>query len=216
MKRGRRHFELRILSYCNSYYIDRIADLEAALSRKPRVLQLDMIGVGEIPADSALLIRSILIRRPAQTRIITNARSSLQGGSVLIWLMGDVRFLRDDATVFFRKADLPEKEKPADDDVWKDSDACAWNSSSSIDPEEGDHARMLEAINEFLPVKELVGRIVEKPLLREFGLVDNETMDGFLKTVFRKRQTPRAVPVTPDSRIKPVKSGSPRTRRIRR
>ena len=49
-----RRFQLKIMSYGNSYYIDRIAQLERALARKPRVFQIDMVGVGEIPADSAL------------------------------------------------------------------------------------------------------------------------------------------------------------------
>ena len=84
-------FQLKLLSYGNSYYIDRIAQLESALRRKPKALQLEMIGDGEIPADTALLIRSILMGRSPKTRLITNARSSLQNGSVLVWLMGDVR-----------------------------------------------------------------------------------------------------------------------------
>src|SRR6185503_4178173 len=85
-----------------------IARLEAALARKPRVLQIDLIGVGEVPADAALLIRSVLMSRSPRTRVITRARSSLQNSSVLVWLLGDSRIIRDDAKLFFRRADLPE------------------------------------------------------------------------------------------------------------
>ena len=82
-------FQLKLLSYGNSYYIDRIAQLESALRRKPRALQLEMIGDGEIPADTALLIRSILMGRSPKTRLITSARSSLQNGqsSFGSWVM---------------------------------------------------------------------------------------------------------------------------------
>jgi len=42
---------------------------------------------GEIPADSALLIRSVLIESFAEDADHHDARSSLQGGSVLVWLL---------------------------------------------------------------------------------------------------------------------------------
>jgi len=87
-KTGLRGFQLKILGYgSNSYYIDRVADLEKALAKRPRQFQIDLVGDGEIPADWALLIRSILIQRASQTQLITNARSSLQGGSALVWLL---------------------------------------------------------------------------------------------------------------------------------
>src|SRR5262245_17061507 len=156
-KQGLRQFQLRLLPYGNCYYIDRIAQLETALARKPRVLQIDMVGVGEIPADSALLIRSVLLDRWPKTRIITVARSSLQNGAVLVWLLGDSRIIRDDAKVFFRRANLSEDDEPEENEVWKDEPKFC-DSFSEIDPEEGDYARVLELINEFLPVKELAGR----------------------------------------------------------
>ena len=118
-KQAHRRFDLKLLGYGNCYYIERIARLEAALARKPRALQIDMIGVGEIPADSALLIRSVLLTRSPKTHLITNARSSLQNGSVLVWLLGDTRLIRDDARLFFRRATLSE-----DDDVKQEEYEC--------------------------------------------------------------------------------------------
>jgi hypothetical protein len=181
-----RRFQLKILAYGFSYYVDRIARLEAALARKPRLLQIDMIGVGEIPADSALLIRSVLVRRHANTRIITNARSSLQGGSVLVWLLGDTRIIRDDARVYFRPVDLSEIKEPDETEPWKDKREF-WDSPTGIDPEEGDYARVLQLINEYLPVRELAGRLIEVPVLRQFGLVENEKVDQFLAAAFGKQ-----------------------------
>src|SRR5262245_7291210 len=55
-----RRFQLQILSYGNCYYVDRIADLETALAKKPRLLQIDIVGVGEISPDAALRIRAAL------------------------------------------------------------------------------------------------------------------------------------------------------------
>ena len=187
-RQGLRRFQLKIMSYGNSYYIDRIEQLEKVLSRKPRLIQIDMIGMGEIPADSALLIRSVLMGRSLKTRLITNARSSLQGGSVLVWLLGDKRTIRDDAWVYFRRANLPDDAEADPNADWKHNEPKYRDSFSEIDPEEGDYARVLQVINEFLPVKELAGRLIRVPVLRQFGLVENEQVDCFLATAFGKSE----------------------------
>src|SRR6267378_465623 len=159
LKQGVRRFELKVKAYANSYYIDRIAQLEKVLARKPRSLQIDMIGVGEIPADAALLIRSVLMARSPKTQIITNARSSLQGGSVLVWLLGDRRSIRHDARVYFRPADLSEDQEAEQVEVLKYSGPKYRDSySETEDPEEWDYLRVLQLINEYLPAKELAGR----------------------------------------------------------
>jgi hypothetical protein len=183
-----RRFQLNIYAYSNGYCIERIGQLERALAKKPRTLQIDMMGVGEIPADSTLLIRSVLMNRSPETRIITNARSSLQDAAVLVWLLGDRRLIRDDARLFFRNTTLSEHGEVKPQDVWKESELKSWDLSDDIDPEEGDYAKVLQAINEFLPVKELAGRMIHLPVLRQFGLVENEKVDGFLATAFAKTE----------------------------
>jgi len=192
-KQGLRRFKLEIFSYGNSYYIDRVAELETALTKKPKTLQLDMVGVGEISADAALRIRAALLARPRKTRIITKAHSSLQNGSVLVWLLGDQRLIRDDATLYFRRANLSGIKVAEPDEVWKEEEPKYCDSYSYVDPEEGDHARVLQVINAFLPVKELAGQLVGVPVLRQFGLVENEQVDCFLATAFGKSKSEQAL-----------------------
>jgi hypothetical protein len=187
-KTGLRGFQLKVLGYGNSYYIDRIADLEKALAKKPRQIQIDLVGDGEIPADWALLIRSVLIQRAPQTRLITNARSSLQGGSVLVWLLGDRRIIRDDARLFFRHVELPDTDESERDYAWKVGEPIYSDSYSEPNPEDADYVKVLQLIDEFLPVKELARRVINLPVLRQFGLVDNEKLDCFLATAFGKPQ----------------------------
>jgi len=193
-RQGHRRFQLKVLSYGDSYYAERIVQLEAVLAKKPRRLQIDLIGTGEIPADPALLIRSVLMNRSPKTRIITTARSSLQGGAVMVWLLGDSRMIRDDAKLYFRRANLTENYEAKPDEVWKDEEPNPWIESSYVDPEEGDYARVLEVINEFLPVRELAGRLIGVPVLRQFGLVDNEKVDHFLATALGKKREPADEP----------------------
>ncbi len=174
------------ISWGNSYYIDWVANLEKVLRKKPRTVRIEIIGSGEVPADFALLIRAALLERPPKTRLIMNARSSLQNGSVMIWLLGDTRTIRDDAKVFFRRADLPDDAEIDPTSDWKANESKYRDSYSEIDPDEGDHARVLQIINEFLPVKELAGRLISVAILKQFGLVENERVDGFLATAFGK------------------------------
>ena len=159
-------------------FIDDAFELESLLAKKPWVLQIELVGAGEIPADTALLMRSMILKRSPKTRIVTNARSSLIGSTVLIWLLGDVRHLREDAQLRFRSAGPFVSNDTAD----------KWNDYCSCDEcaiEEHNYIRVLQAINEFLPVKELTGQSIEMPVLKQFGLVENAKVDKFLSAAFR-------------------------------
>lgn len=105
---------------------------------------------------------------------------------MLVWLMGDTRLIRDDATMYFRRANLSEIKVAEPEEDWTEDEPKYCDSFSSIDPEAGDYVRVLQVINEFLPVKELAGRLVGVPVLRQFGLVENERVDCFLATALGK------------------------------
>src|SRR6266571_2088901 len=192
-RQGLRRFQVEDWSYGN--YVERIAELERALLKKPRVLQIEIVGTGEIPADVALRFRSALMERSPKTRIVTHARSSLQGGSVLLWLLGDRRTIRDDARLYFRRTTLSEDDEVQGNGVLKNDEPQYRDSYSAIDPEEGDYARVLQLINEFLPVKEMAGRLIGVPVLRQFGLVENEKVDSFLAAAFSDRKEPADGPL---------------------
>jgi len=183
-KPNRRQSKLLLKLRLWGSYIDEAYQLEKLLARKPSLLQIEFVGSGEIPADSALLMRSMIFKRSPRTRIITNARSSLLGATALIWLLGDKRSIREDARLHFR---------PAGPFVVSEV-STGWKDRSFFhdeDMEEEDYIRVLHAINEFLPVKELAGRPVEVSVLKEFGLIDNAKVDGLLATAFRRGKEQR-------------------------
>ena len=187
---GVRRFQIRLKHFWHSNYLDRIARLQGVLKMKPRTVRIELIGVGDIPPDSALLFRSALLSRSPGTRIITNARSSLKDAAVMVWLLGDTRIIRDDARLYFRRADVPDDVSVDRADTGKEDEPKFRDSFSEFDPEEGDYARVLQVINEFLPVKELAGRLIDVRILRQFGLVDNARVDDFLATAFAKSPVP--------------------------
>ncbi len=188
-KGAKRHCRLllKLSSWVN--YIDEAYQLESLLAKTPARLQIDFVGSGEIPPDSALLMRSMILKRSPQTRIVTNARSSLQGATLLVWLLGDTRLIREDARFQLR---------PAGPFVADDA-STGWKTRSFFQDdnmEEEDYVRVLQAINEFLPVKELAGRPVEVSVLKEFGLIDNAEVDGLLAMAFGRAKERREKPRT--------------------
>jgi len=163
--------------------IEEAYQLESMLAKKPARLHIEFIGPGELSADTALLMRSMLLKRSPRTRITTNARSSLQGATALIWLLGDTRLIREDARLIFR---------PAGPFVGDNARTPSWRDfCDEHDMEEEDYIRVLHAMNEFLPVKELAGRPVEVSVLREFGLVDNQKVERLLATAFGRSKERR-------------------------
>ncbi|MCC6823823.1 MAG: hypothetical protein IT579_24140 [Verrucomicrobia subdivision 3 bacterium] len=211
-RQGLRRFTVEVRSWGN--YVERIADLERTLAKKPRTLQIEIIGTDEIPADVALRFRTALMKRSPRTGIVTNAHSSLQGGSVLLWLLGDSRTIRDDARLYFRRTTWSEEDEVEenggpDEPVYRDS-------YSAIDPDEGDYARVLQLINEFLPVKEMAGRLIGALVLRQFGLIENEKVDDFLATVFSKSSELTESSMNATTRLRVRKSERPRARQLRK
>jgi hypothetical protein len=190
---GLRRLRVEVRSWGN--YVERIARLERVLAQKPRTLHIEIVGTGEIPADVALRFRTALMARSPRTRIVTQAHSSLHGGSVLLWLLGDSRTLREDARLYFRRTTWSEENEVPANGVAKNDEPVYRDSYSAIDPDEGDYARVLQLINEFLPVKEMAGRLIGAPVLREFNLIENEKMDSFLATVFSSSSGPGDRPV---------------------
>jgi hypothetical protein len=126
------------------------------------------------------------MERSPRTRIVTHAHSSLQGCSVLLWLLGDTRTIRDDARLYFRHTTLSEDDEVQANGAWKEQEPAYRDSYSTIDLDEGDYTQVLQIINEYLPVKEIAGRLIGVPVLRQFGLIENEKVDSFLATVFSK------------------------------
>jgi len=180
------------------------------------VLQIEIVGAGEIPADVALRFRAALLDRSPGTRIVTHACSSLQGGSVLLWLLGDTRTVRDDARLYFRRTTLSHDDVVKVNGAWKEDEPVYRDSYSEVDPDEGDYARVLEIINEFLPVKEMAGRLIGVPVLRQFGLIENEKVDSFLITVFSKSAEPAGHTLNPANQGRIQRRGKARARQMRR
>lgn len=77
-KRTRHHSKLLLKLKSWGNYIGEAYQLESLLAKKHLRLQIEFVGSGEVPGNAALVMRSMILKRSPQTRIVTNARSSLQ------------------------------------------------------------------------------------------------------------------------------------------
>ena len=177
-------FQFKILPFGALYYPERIGQLQELLARKPDRLEIELIGKGEICGDAVLAIRSVLRERWPGTRIVMHARSSLLNASVLVWLLGDERTLREDAWLYFRAAQSPEEE------TWTEAAAKFHDPTGEPDLDEIDHARVLELINEYLPAKEFAGRRLTVAELRQFGLIESGQLDQLLASTLGPGEEP--------------------------
>jgi hypothetical protein len=176
---------LRRLLLKTSYYadyMDQVSELEKALARNPQRFQIDIVGSGELSPDTALLMRAVLLERSPHTHLVTHARSSLQGGTVLVWLLGDTRLIREDAKVYVRRPN--KRDADEEGEAWKSEES----GNADQDLEEVDYATILQHINAFLPVKEIMGRAIDTAVLRQFGLVDSQRLDVFLTSALGKSE----------------------------
>ena len=85
-----------------------------------------------------------------------------------------------------------------------------------LDPDEGDYARVLDLINEFLPVKEMAGRLIGTPVLRQFALIENEKLDNLLAAALSKGSEPAEGPLNATDPRPRRRSGRTRGRQVRR
>ena len=213
-RQGLRRFRVEVRSWGN--YVEQIAELKRVLAKKPRTLQIEIVGTGEISADSALRFRAALMERSSQTRILTNAQSTVQGGTALLWLLGDIRTIRDDARLYFRRTTLSEDDEVRVNGAGKNEEPAYRDSYSMFDADEGDYARVLLIINEYLPVNEMAGRLIGVPVLRQFGLIENEKMDSFLAVVFSKSRETAKGPSNATNQRRVQHRDKARARQMRR
>jgi hypothetical protein len=75
---------------------------------------------------------------------------------------------------------------------------------------------VLQIINEYLPVKEMAGRLIGVPVLRQFGLIENENVDSFLATVFSKCPETAEGPSNATNQRRVQRRDKARARQIRR
>ena len=158
-----------------------LEQLHSALASKPRELVLQFIGVHQMSPDPALLIHHVLQDRDPGIRLRTEALSPIIGPGVLLWLVGDTRYLRPTAWLYLMTSPPRRRMGPPwipEPEPWQADSRASETNLSGIDLN-----TVLELVNQYLPVQELGDKPIKPEVLREFGLIDGDRFDEALKAV---------------------------------
>jgi hypothetical protein len=141
-------------------------EIKRALSFNPQHLTIELIGIANPSHDGCMACFDLLQEEQQKgLKITTVARSSLMGGSVLVWLAGNQRKIRDNAYFVLDplEADPPWKEQS----IWK-----------------SDYRELLGKMNQFFAVSEFIGK--RRPLkeLQDYGLMNSIQQEKKLASLF--------------------------------
>lgn len=149
--------------------VTQLSLLESALEKEPKLLKLQLIGPSVMASDKALLLYDALMHRSPTTRLITHARSCLLDATVLLWLAGDERRIRETTWI-----QMDSLERLLDTEPWKNPEAARRRSINKFITEPAwvtDYRTAARILNEYLPLEEVADRPLYKMELEEMGLL---------------------------------------------
>lgn len=162
--------------------VTQLSLLENAVLQVPSELELQLIGPSVMASDRALLLYESLMQRSPATRLITYARSCLLDATVLLWLAGDERRIRETTWI-----QMDSLERLLDTEPWKNPEATRRRSISKFVTEPAwvtDYRTVARILNEYLPLEEVADRPLYHEELMELGLLTSCEEDSYLGNCF--------------------------------
>jgi hypothetical protein len=142
--------------------------IKDAINNCPRVLNIELIGMGVIHPNVVLAIHDLLFHRNRPISLHVAVRTNICDGTMVFVLLADQLKIRQGAWVQIAK--LEEKYEN-----WS-----LANRSNTIH-ESGtvrDYRMVMEILNQYVPVKELYNKRVElESLVKDFGLALNQEQE---------------------------------------
>lgn len=137
---------------------DIYSSFKKALEKKPKVLKVDILGLGRICSDPILAIYHLLLNR-GSIRLVVNVQTSLVGGSLLFVLLADEVTIRPHT--WFEIENITE-----------DPEINGMRDLETVD----------KLLNQYLPAKSLRGkRVPMKETLEEYGSLKSSQLDQQLQ-----------------------------------
>jgi hypothetical protein len=172
------------LNLAEENIVTQLSLLESALEKEPLFFNLQLIGPAVMASDKALLLYDALMQRSPRTRLITYARSCLLDATVLLWLAGDERKIRETAWI-----QMDSLERLLDTEPWKNPEVARRRSISKFVTEPAwvtDYRTAARLLNEYLPLEEVADRPIFRAELAELGLLATADEEIHLTKCFAK------------------------------
>jgi len=162
--------------------VTQLSLLESAIEKEVPIFTLELIGPSVMASDKALLLYDALMQRNPKTRLITYARSCLLDATVLLWLAGDERRIRETTWV-----QMDSLERLLDTQPWKNPEVARRKNSKFVTEPAWvtDYRTAAQLLNEYLPLEEVADRPIYKEELEEMGLLTSSEEERYLAECFR-------------------------------
>lgn len=161
-----------LINFSNVFMHDEIyQNVKGAISKKPKVLEIDLVGVGNLDQSICLSLWHLLTeRRNPQTRLVVCCNANLIDGEVLLLLAADEKRIRP--KTWMEISSLKKYEA-------MDFSRRAWSSKQFGSQHDEpffitDYRNVFEIMNRYLPCELLSkGRVDIQETFKEYGLLNN-------------------------------------------
>jgi hypothetical protein len=159
-----------ILDLENDTNAELFRKFKEGISRAPKELHVELVGVGHPSPDISLAIWDLVqASKECGLRVSTWARSSLYDAGLLLWLLGDKRRIRRN-TGFFLISCIDRLDQE-DWGTWKsDTPHMIFSEPGWV----SNYREVFRLMNQFIPARELADKRQKMEVLGEYGLLDGQ------------------------------------------
>jgi hypothetical protein len=172
-----------LINFSNQFSHDEIySNLKEAISKKPSVMEIDLVGLGNLPQDLCLSLWYLLTSKDPKTHLVVSCNGNLVDGEVLILLAADEKKIRP--RTWMEISSLKKYEA-------MDFSRRAWSSKQFGSQHDEpffitDYRNVFEIMNRYLPC-ELIskGRVDIRETFKEYGLLHSEQEEESFRNLFK-------------------------------
>ena len=172
-----------LINLSNQFSHDEIyTNLKEAISKKPSVLEIDLVGLGNLPQDLCLSLWYLLTSKDPKTHLVVCCNGNLIDGEVLVLLAADERRIRP--RTWMEISSLKKYEA-------MDFSRRNWSSKQFGSQHDEpffitDYRNVFEIMNRYLPCELLSkGRVDIESTFKEYGLLNNQEEEQDFQSLFK-------------------------------
>jgi hypothetical protein len=172
-----------LINFSNQFSNDEIYQtVKDAISKKPEVLEIDLVGLGSLPQDLCLTLWYLLTSKDPKTHLVVCCNANLIDGEVLILIAADERKIRP--KTWMEISSLKKYEA-------MDFSRRNWSSKQFGSQHDEpffitDYRNVFEIINRYLDCECLSkGRADIQETFKEYGLLNNQEEELEFQGLFK-------------------------------
>lgn len=173
-----------LINFSNQFSHDDIySNVKEAISKKPSLLEIDLVGLGSLPQDLCLSLWYLLTEdKDPKTHLVVSCSANLIDGQILLLIAADVKKIRP--KTWMEISSLKKYEA-------MDFSRRNWSSKQFGSQHDEpffitDYRNVFEVMNRYLPCELLSkGRVDIESTFREYGLLTSEQEEESFRNLFK-------------------------------